>query len=151
MANMKTVFDKTTRDELISRIDVLNENSKNEWGKMNVYQVLKHCTLWDEWIQSNKNNKQAFVGRLFGRMALKKILKDESPLARNTPTLRELKVKETNGDIPSEKKKWIDLINEYAHFSNPGFVHSFFGKMTKEQVGQMAYKHADHHLRQFNG
>jgi hypothetical protein len=147
---MKTVFDKTTRDELISRIDTINETSKNEWGKMNVYQALKHCTLWDEWIQSNKNNKQAFIGRLFGSMALKKILKDEGPLARNTPTFSEFKVKEISGDIASEKKKWIALINEYAHFSTPGFVHSFFGKMTKEQVGQLAYKHADHHLRQFN-
>jgi len=147
---MKTVFDKTTRDELIGRIDTLNENSKNKWGKMNVYQVLKHCTLWDEWMQSNKSNKQAFIGRLFGKMALKKILKDESPLARNTPTLRELIVKEINGDVASEKTKWIALINEYAHFSNPNFVHTFFGKITKEQAGQLAYKHADHHLRQFN-
>ena len=147
---MKTVFDKTTRDELISRIDALNENSKNAWGKMNVYQVLKHCTLWDEWVQSGKNNKQVLIGRLFGKMALKKVLKNEDPLARNTPTLGELKVKETNGDIASEKKKWIALISEYAHFSNPVFIHTFFGKMTKEQVGQMAYKHADHHLRQFN-
>jgi hypothetical protein len=147
---MKKVFDKTTRDELISRIDILNENSKNQWGKMNVYQALKHCILWDEWIQSNRNYEQAFIGRLFGRMALKKILRDEGHLPRNTPTLRELKIKETSGDIASEKKKWIALINKYAHFSNPGFVHSFFGKMTKEQIGQLAYKHADHHLRQFN-
>ena len=147
---MKTVFDKTTRDELIGRIDTLNENSKNKWGKMNVYQVLKHCTLWDEWMQRNKSNKQAFIGRLFGKMALKKILKDESPLARNTPTLRELIVKEINGDVASEKTKWIALINEYAHFSNPNFVHTFFGKITKEQAGQLVYKHADHHLRQFN-
>jgi len=147
---MKTVFDKTTRDELIGRIDTLNENSKNKWGKMNVYQVLKHCTLWDEWMQRNKSNNQAFIGRLFGKMALKKILKDESPLARNTPTLRELIVKEINGDVASEKTKWIALINEYAHFSNPNFVHTFFGKITKEQAGQLAYKHADHHLRQFN-
>jgi len=148
---MKTVFDKTTRDELIGRINALDENNQAGWGKMNLYQALKHCTLWDEWAQSGKNNKQAFIGRLFGKMALKKVLKDESPLARNTPTLSEFKIKETTGDIASEKKKWISLINEYAHFSTPEFLHTFFGKMTKEQVGQMAYKHADHHLRQFNG
>ncbi len=147
---MKTVFDKSTRDELISRINTLNENSKAGWGTMNVYQGLKHCTLWDEWVQSNKTNKQVFVGRLFGKMALKKVLKDDAPLARNTPTLEEFKIKETNGDIASEKRKWIALLNEYDHFSNPGFIHTFFGKMTREQVGQMAYKHADHHLRQFS-
>ena len=147
---MKTVFDTTTRDELIGRINMLNENSIAGWGTMNVYQALKHCTLWDEWVQSNKVNKQAFIGRLFGSIALKKILKDDGPLARNTPTLRELKIKETNGDIASEKKKWIGLISEYANFSNQGFIHPFFGKMTRAQVGQTAYKHADHHLRQFN-
>lgn len=148
---MKTVFDKTTRDELVGRIDKLNDSSKKEWGKMNLYQMLRHCTLWDSWIQNNKDNKQAFIGRLFGKIGLKKVLKDESPLARNTPTLQALKIAETSGDIASEKKKWIAMINEYDHFSNSGFVHPFFGKMTKEQVGQMAYKHADHHLRQFNG
>jgi len=147
---MKTIFDKTTRDELITRINTLDESSKAAWGKMNVYQALKHCTLWDEWVQSGKANKQAFIGRLFGSMALKKVLKNESPLGHNSPTLPELRIKETSGDIAAEKKKWISLINEYAHFSNPGFIHTFFGKMTKEQVGQMAYKHADHHLRQFN-
>lgn len=148
---MKTVFDKITRDELIGRIDSLNGDSKNAWGKMNVYQVVKHCKLWDEWVQNDKKNKQAFIGRLFGRMALKNVLKDESPLARNTPTLNEFKIKETGGDIASEKKNWIALINEYAHFTKSDFVHPFFGKMTREQVGQMAYKHADHHLRQVNG
>ncbi len=61
---MKTIFDKSIRDELISRINILNENMVAQWGKMNIYQMLKHCTLWDEWIQSGKNNEQAFVGRL---------------------------------------------------------------------------------------
>jgi len=146
---MKTIFDKLTRDELISRINLINETSKAQWGKMNIYQALKHCTLWDEWMQSGKNNKQVFIGRLFGKIALKKVLKDESPLRRNTPTLPQLRIKETTGDIASEKKKWIALLNEYAHYVNPGFFHTFFGKMTKEQVGQLVYKHADHHLRQF--
>ncbi len=147
---MKTIFDQTTRDEIIARINKLDGNSQAQWGKMNIYQALKHCTLWDEWMQSDKKNKLAFVGWLFGKIALKRILKDESPLTHNTPTLPELRIKETTGDIESEKKKWITLIGQYAHYSKPFFMHSFFGKMTKEQVGQLAYKHADHHLRQFN-
>jgi hypothetical protein len=40
-------------------------------------------------------------------------------------------------------------VEAYANYSNPGFVHDFFGKMTDEQIGIFAYKHADHHLRQF--
>ena len=147
---MKTIFDKATRDELIARINTLDENGTAQWGRMNVYQMLKHSTLWIEWVFGEEKYKQAFIGRLFGKMALKGVLKDESPLRRNTPTLPELKVKERNGDIAAEKKKWIVLTGELAHFSNPDFVHTFFGRMTKEQVGYMAYNHIDHHLRQFN-
>ncbi|HTI07245.1 MAG TPA: DUF1569 domain-containing protein [Puia sp.] len=146
---MKTIFDKSTRDELINRIHKLNENSKAEWGKMNVYQMLKHNTLWDEMMTGKKKYKQAFIGRLFGKMALKGVLKDEKPLRRNTPTVPEFRVT-GNGDVLSEKTKWITQIEGYAHFSNPDFIHPFFGRMTREQIGQMAYKHADHHLRQFN-
>ena len=147
---MKTVFDQATRDELISRINALDEHKTAQWGKMNVYQMLKHCTLWDEWMQSGRTNKQAFIGKLFGKMALKNVLKDDSPLRHSTPTLPELIIKESSGDIAAEKTKWIALIGQYAGYSAPTFMHTFFGKMTREQVGLMAYKHADHHLRQFN-
>src|SRR5580698_9421736 len=100
---MKTIFDKATRDELISRINTLNENSKTQWGKMNVYQMLEHCIRWEKWMADKRTNKQAFIGRLFGKMALKNILKDEKPLAHNTPTLPNLRIKETEGDIAAQK------------------------------------------------
>ena len=149
---MKTIFDKSTRDELIHRINSINENCTAQWGKMNIYQMLKHCTLWEEWM-SGKNKpkyKQAFIGRLFGKIALRSVLKDEAPLRRNTPSSPKLFTKEKNGDISTEKLKWISLIEEYAHYSNPDFIHDFFGKMTIEQIGYFVYKHTDHHLRQFN-
>ena len=147
---MNTIFDKTTRDELINRINLLNENSTAQWGKMNVYQMIKHCRLWEEMMQNKQNLKRAFIGKIFGRIALKSVLKDDKPLKRNTPTIPSLIIKEMTGDIASEKAKWIANIEQYANFSNPNFVHVFFGKMTKEQIGQMVYKHIDHHLRQFN-
>jgi hypothetical protein len=147
---MKTVLDQATRDELIQRIRMLHKDSQAQWGKMNVYQMLKHYTLWEDWIASTKKHKQVLIGRLFGKMALKSVLKDEKPIKRNSPTLPELVVKEQSGDVETEKLKWIAQLAKYAHFSNPGFVHSFFGEMTEEEIGYMAYKHADHHLRQFN-
>jgi hypothetical protein len=148
---MKTILDKTTRDELIARIKTLDENSTAQWGRMNIYQMLKHCTLAEEMYLGKKKYKRVFPGRLIGRMALKNLLKDEKPIGRNAPTSADFKVKESNGDVSSEKAKWIALMGEYAHFSNTGLVHWFFGKMTKEQVGYLVYKHTDHHLRQING
>ncbi len=149
---MKTIFDKATRIELINRISSLNKNSKAQWGKMNVYQMTKHCIIWDDWVlgKSNIKNKRGFLGLIFGRMALKSILKDDGPLKKNMPSGRDFIVKDKEGDIELQKGCWIERIAAYEHFSNPGFIHDFFGKMTVDQIGAFAYKHADHHLRQFN-
>jgi len=114
-----------------------------------VYQMLKHCVLCEEMYLGKRTYKRAFIGRLFGRIGLKRLLKEDQPLQQNAPTGRAFIVTETNGDIAAEKAKWIALIEAYAHYSNNNFVHWFFGKMTKEQVGYFVYKHTDHHLRQF--
>ncbi len=145
---MKSIFDKTTRDELISRINALDENSAAQWGKMNASQMVKHCAQWDEMALGKKIYKQSFIGKLFGKMALKDMMKDE-PMKKNMPTVPSFKITD-QVNIAEEKKKWIKLLSEYEHFENEGFIHPFFGPMTKEHTGYMAYKHIDHHLRQFN-
>ncbi len=146
--SMKSVFDQTTRDELISRINSLDDNSTAKWGKMNVAQMAAHCAQWDEMAMGKTIYKQSFIGKLFGKMALKDMMKDE-PMKKNLPTVPSFKVT-GNFDLEEEKRKWVKLIDEYKSFSNDGFIHPFFGAMTKENTGYMAYKHADHHLQQFN-
>jgi len=146
---MKTVYDKATRDELIHRINTLHANSPAQWGKMKVYQMVKHCRLWEEMMLGKTKYDRAFIGRLFGKMALKKVLKNEAPLGRNSPTIPALIIKE-DGDVSIEKSKWIALIEEHAQAWVPDLIHPFFGKLTREQIGQLVYKHGDHHLRQFN-
>jgi hypothetical protein len=149
---MKTIFDEAIRTDLINRISSLDENCTKQWGKMNIYQMLKHCTIWDEWVlgKNNPTYKQIFIGRIFGKMALKKNVKDDRPIARNMPSGSAFKVKEKTGNVELQKKKWMSLIKEYENYSNPAFIHDFFGKMTREEIGIFAYKHSDHHLRQFN-
>jgi len=149
---MKTIFDKSTRDELVQRINSLKEDNKPVWGKMNVYQMSKHCTIWNEWVLG-KNNfvyKQEFLGKIFGKMALKSNTKDDKPIGKGMPAGKAFTVKETVGELSPQKSNWIDQIKSYEHFSNDHFIHDFFGKMTKEQIGIFAFKHNDHHLRQFN-
>ena len=146
---MKTVFDQTTRDELIGRITSLNQESAAQWGKMNVYQMIKHCSLWEQMILNNTPYPRVFAGRIFGRMVIKAVLKDDAPLRRNTPTIAPFKVT-GDGDMTAEKANWIALIQSYPEKAPATFVHPFFGKMTRDQVGQLVYKHIDHHLRQFN-
>jgi hypothetical protein len=148
---MNTIFDKEVRAELIARIEKITTENKAEWGRMNLYQMLKHNTYWNGWILGNGNHtyKQEFLGKIFGKMALKRMIKNDKPFDRNIPTSDQFKVIELTGDMDAEKAKWISLINEYEKYNNPTFVHDFFGKMNKEQIGILVYKHTDHHLRQF--
>jgi len=146
---MKTIFDPAIRAELIRRIQSVNDHSQRQWGNMNVYQMLKHCTLWEEMVQNGKAYKQVLLGRIFGRMALRSLTKDERPLGRNAPTIPELKVHDV-GEVSQQKAAWIRRLEGYAYYDQESFAHPFFGRMTREQVGYLAYKHADHHLRQFN-
>ena len=81
-------------------------------------------------------------------MLLKNILKDDKPFGGNAPTSPLLKTTSESGDLEQQKKEWINIIEQYAYYNNPNFIHPFFGPMTKEQVGLFFYKHTDHHLRQ---
>lgn len=149
---MKTIFDKETRDDLIKRINSLPEHNTPQWGKMNIYQMVKHNCIWNAWIlgKIDMGSKQGFLGYIFGKKALKSLIGDERPMKKNMPAGSKFTVKEKSGDLALQKKLWAELLEGYESFSNHGFVHDFFGKMTKEEIGLLAYKHTDHHLRQFN-
>src|ERR1700749_2094875 len=106
---MKSIFDESTRQKIISRVNSLNADSKAQWGKMNVYQMAKHCTIADEMFLGKTKYKRVFMGRIFGKMGLKNMLKDDAPMMKNAPTSSLFKVTE-NGDVEGEKKKWVNAL-----------------------------------------
>jgi Protein of unknown function (DUF1569) len=146
---MKSIFDTTTREELINRINAVSPQHTAQWGKMNAFQMVMHCTRCDDMFLGKLKINRVFIGRLIGKMILKKVLKDDAPFGKNSPTSSLLKTTTEDGDIEQQKKEWISRINQYADHADTNFVHPFFGPMTKEQVGLLSYKHTDHHLRQF--
>ena len=102
---MKTIFDHETRIELINRISNLDERAQALWGKMNLYQMLTHCTTWEQWMQGKGNHiyKQEFIGKILGKMGLRRMIKDEKPIDKGVPTSTQFKIKETDGDITEKK------------------------------------------------
>ena len=150
LTQMKSIFESLTREEVINRINLLTNNSKPLWGKMNVEQMVKHCATCEDYYFGNLKVKRSFLGWLFGQRAIKNILKDEnSSFGKNAPTSPKFKVTEDIENLGAEKARWKSLIEQYETFNKENFVHWFFGNMTKEQLGQFIYKHCDHHLKQF--
>ena len=148
---MKSIFNKPDRTEIIGRIDTLNQHCKPGWGKMSVEQMVKHCILCEDYYIGMVVVKRSFIGRIIGKMALKGILKPENTMLRkNAPTAPIFLVAGPVNDLESQKNIWKVLIESYNNYPNQYFSHWFFGKMTKEQLGQFVYIHCNHHLTQFN-
>ena len=86
--------------------------------------ALRRNVLWER-----KFIKQKFLGRLFGKMALKGFIKDEKPLKRNVPSLPEFRVKEASGDVAAQKENGSHYDRKNTqHFSKSYSLHAFFAK-----------------------
>jgi hypothetical protein len=145
---MKSLFNKDAHQEILDRIDKLDEKTAAQWGKMDVGQMAWHCQGPFN-IMLEKNN-YGIKPNWFAKVFFKKLLYNDKPWSKGLPTAKFLKTKEDK-DFSSEKSKLVDLVNEtYAQRDkNEWNPHPGFGYFTKDQWGQMQYKHLDHHLKQF--
>ncbi|WP_336829237.1 DUF1569 domain-containing protein [Sphingobacterium multivorum] len=147
---MKSIFEKNIREAVVERINLLNEDSDALWGKMTVTQMVKHCILCEQHYQGSIKVKRSFLGRMVGQDAIKGILKDEiTSFGKNAPTSAVFIVNEDIHYLEIEKPNWKLLIDKYETFEKDTFLHRFFGRISRAQLGQFIYKHCNHHLKQF--
>lgn len=144
---MKSLFDSEVYTHTRHRINQLSENSQKRWGKMSVGQMLHHCqgTL-NIMLKGDYGLKPSLLGQLF----FKRMLYSDIPYPKNLRTSRFLKEKEPR-DFIIEKKNILAVLDEFECQRNrvEWKYHPAYGYFTKQQWGQLQYKHLDHHLRQF--
>lgn len=149
---MKNIFDKTICEEVIIRINKLDNTSLPKWGKMNVAQMLSHCNVTYELTYENKVPKPNWLKKVLLKAFVKPIVVGEKAYKRNSPTAPEFKISGVK-DFDIEKERLIKHINQTqekgASFFEGKENHSF-GVLTSTEWNNMFYKHLDHHLNQFN-
>ncbi len=145
---MKSLLQEDGYLDIKQRLEKLNENSTRDWGKMSVGQMCWHCQYPLQLAIENKPNNSN--GNWFIKTFFKKSMYNEKPWRKNLPTAPQLKTQE-NKEFSKEHKKLKALIDQFYDNRNreKWYPHPTFGTFTKEQWGQMQYKHLDHHLRQF--
>lgn len=148
---MKSLFNSEAHEEILSRVNQLSESSERQWGKMEVGQMIHHCQypLKIALGKHNPNNKPSLMLKLMGKF-FKKSLYDDKPWRQGLPTAKGFKVVEEK-NVDKEKEALVSLINDFHNEKTrkEWDPHPTFGSFTREQWGQMQYKHLDHHLRQF--
>ena len=145
--DVKSLFDSTVKQEIISRINKLTPQSQRQWGKMDTAQMMAHLQMPMGVGLGVHTIPRSFIGRIFGPFA-KKILYNDKPFSRNLPTDRSFIMKDAK-DFLKEKEQLINMINQFNENNIVDTPHPFFGKLTKEQWAKGTWKHLDHHLQQF--
>jgi hypothetical protein len=148
---MKNLFEAARVEEVKRRIEKLRPDSERQWGTMSPAQVVAHCSVGLEWAVGDKIPERMLLGRIIGGMVKSKVLGNDEPMRRNSPTAKDLVVKDER-DLGTERARLCGLIDRFASAGPKGCTthpHSFFGKLTPEEWATLMYKHVDHHLRQF--
>ena len=82
---MKNLFEPEAVDEVISRIDTLQPATQRQWGKMDVAQMMAHCSAALDMASGRLNPPRMFIGRLIGPF-VRPIYTNEKPFSRSSPT-----------------------------------------------------------------
>jgi hypothetical protein len=148
---VKNLFDKATADEVKARVARLRPESQRQWGKMDVAQAMAHCSAGVEMALGEVNPPRELMGRILGGFVKSKVIHSEGPLLKNSPTSKELVVVDQR-QLETEQARLSGLIDRFSAGGARGCTthpHAFFGPLTPEEWAILAYKHLDHHLRQF--
>jgi hypothetical protein len=147
---MQNLFQTEAVDEIISRIDKLTPTTERQWGKMDVAQMMAHCSAAMEMASGKINPPRLLIGRVLGPI-FKSIYTNEKPFSQNNPTDKALVVADPR-DFQREQERLKVCVRQFHDGGeakctrNP---HPFFGSLSPQDWARGMYKHMDHHLRQF--
>ena len=147
---MQSIYDTATLQEIYKRIDTLKPDSQRQWGKMDVAQMMAHCSAAVEVTLGDTSPKSTFMGKILGRF-VKSVITNEKPFKPNMPTDPSF-VQVGQKDFDREKEKLKTLLGRLSKggaASVQDRKHPFFGPLTPDEWSTSTVKHMDHHLRQF--
>lgn len=146
---MRNLFEPEAAREVMSRIEQLKPTSQRQWGKMDVAQMMAHCSATLDMASGRFVAKRSLIGRIVGPR-VRHVLTNDQPFRRSTPTAKELKVGVCDFTQEYERlKQRVQQFHQGGESQCTKHPHPFFGKLTPLEWSTGMYKHLDHHLKQF--
>jgi hypothetical protein len=144
----KSLSNARARQELLDRLERLAPEARPLWGKMTAPQMLAHLA---DWMRMAKGElKAAAINRPLRYPPLKQLAIYWLPFPKGVPTAPELIRREppewaVEHAAVRQYVQWFENLDPKATWPD----HPVFGKMTPKAWCVFAYRHMDHHLRQF--
>ncbi|WP_373493013.1 DUF1569 domain-containing protein [Aquiflexum sp.] len=147
---MKTILNEADYAAIRKRIMGLSATSPRQWGKMNLQQMLVHCTAQLKLALGEITSKPQ--GLFLMRTGLGKwLIFSNLPWPKGAMTPKEMNVATNDFLLTDIELEKVDLLNylEKVKRQDQLFPHPFFGNLNRNEWSRMIYKHLDHHLKQF--
>ena len=144
----KSLANETVREEMLDRLKRLSPDAKPRWGKMSSAQMLAHLADW--MAMADGSLGVAPIRMIVRYPPLKQLAIYWLPFPRNVMTARELRTRKARDwsiemETVRQRLAGFDVVARRNDWPN----HPAFGKMTKRAWCVFAYRHMDHHFRQF--
>ena len=145
---MTSLGDPRALEELRARIGRLTPESRGQWGRLTCPQMVVHVT--DAFDLYMGGITAAGRRTLLQYPPLKQACVYLVPIPKNVPTAPELLVR-APGPWNDEVARLLQSISTFVaqHTRRDWPLHPIFGRMSRRAYGVLAYRHTDHHLRQF--
>jgi Protein of unknown function (DUF1569) len=148
---LPNIFTIEVSDNIIKRINKLNNSTPAQWGKMSVAQMLAHCNVTYEMVYEDIHPKPNFFMKFILKSFIKKVVTNEVPYKKSSQTAPQFIIK-TDKDFDVEKNRLEQYIQKTRQLGEANFngkeSHSF-GVLNTTEWNNMFYKHLNHHLSQF--
>jgi hypothetical protein len=145
----KSLANPAVRKEMIDRLARLSKDASPQWGRMNATQMLAHLVDWmamaDGSLPTAPIRKAGLHYPIMKQLAIYWL-----PFPRNVMTAPELKRRQARDwsvELESVRQCLADFQSLATRVDWP--PHPVFGRMTRRAWCVFAYRHMDHHFRQF--
>lgn len=148
---MSTFWDADTRADLCRRIDQLTPDATARWGTFTVAQMVAHLN----------DAMRMVIGELpvaskagpLRYWPIRPLIIHVLPFPKGAPTAPELLARGDRAVFTAEQAAFRTLAERAAAKAPSGDwpEHPAFGPLSHKDWGVLAYRHTDHHLRQFGG
>ncbi|MGD8496974.1 MAG: DUF1569 domain-containing protein [Gemmatimonadales bacterium] len=142
----QSLYDPAVAASVRERLERLTPTSTARWGEMSIGQMLAHCAD----AQDVLNGKPLTGTPWWIRMAaplIKPVVLSKRPFPRGLRTHPQYEVRDER-PFAAEKQRLLRTLDDFEA-TGGGLEHDLFGHLSANEVGWLAYKHLDHHLRQF--
>src|SRR4030095_15908013 len=111
---IKDLFDPTVKQEIIDRINKLTSQTRGQWGKMNVSQMLAHVQMPIHIAYGTHKPKGSFLLRLIGPL-FKSKLWDAKPYKQSLPTDPTFVMTGSEKEFEKERSAILELVHKFSN------------------------------------